>query len=71
MKRSTGLFAYQEMVETERFKSPVEISMSLVAYLHTGMLFGMDGRVRLSLSCLVDWHAQYGDCYCLLTLAFL
>jgi len=27
-----------EVVETERFKPPVEISMSLVAYLHTGML---------------------------------
>ncbi len=27
-----------EVVEKERFKSPVEISMSLVAYLHTGML---------------------------------
>ncbi len=31
-------FVAEAVVETERFKSPVEISMSLVAYLHTGML---------------------------------
>jgi len=62
-----------EVVETERFKSPVDIDepSCLSAYRYVGVRFGFDGRERLSLSCLVDWHAQYGDCYCLLTLAFL